>query len=68
MATSYKILLSAKDVGNFDHDGYRAASYEKASEVLQHNLENWDIIFSGLRHSKLLSAMWQLLQSLKWRL
>lgn len=53
MATPYKILLSPKDIGNFQYGGYQAARYEKASEVLQHNLENWDIIFSGLRHSKL---------------
>ena len=55
MATPYKIFLSAKDVGNLKHGDYQQASYDKASELLQHNLENWDIIFSGLRHSKLLT-------------
>ena len=52
MATPYKIVLGPNDVGNFHLGGYSEAAAAKASEVLQKNLENWTIIFSGLRHGK----------------
>lgn len=52
MATPYRIVLGADDIGNFHVGSYNAAAAAKVSEVLQLNLESWDIIFSGLRHSK----------------
>ena len=52
MATPYKISLGSRDVGSFHRGGYNAAASAKVSEVLQHNMENWNIHFSGLRHSE----------------
>ena len=52
MATSYKIVLGPKDIGNFHKGEYNAAVAAKVSEVLQLNLDNWTTIFSGLRHSE----------------
>ena len=52
MATPYRIVLGPKDMGNFHQGAYNPAAAAKVSEVLQLNLENWTIIFSGLRHSK----------------
>lgn len=57
MATPYKIVLGAKDLGTFHQGGYNAASAAKVTEVLQHNLDNWDVIFSGRRHSKSLNVI-----------
>ena len=52
MATPYTISLGREDEGNFYHGGYNAAASAKASELLQKNIENWNIHFSGLRHGQ----------------
>jgi hypothetical protein len=52
MATAYKIKLKTGDVGSFHTAPYSEEAAAKASELLQRNNEDWDIIFSGLRHSQ----------------
>ena len=51
MATPYKIQLGPNHIGNFHKGPYNAEAAAKVSEVLQKNLENWTIIFEGLKHS-----------------
>lgn len=52
MATPYKIVLGPEDVGSFHKGPYGPIVAAKVSEVLQCNLESWDILFAGHRHSK----------------
>lgn len=52
MATAYQISLGPNDIGAYHYKGYNEEAAKKVSELLQHNLENHNIIFAGLRHSR----------------
>lgn len=52
MATPYRIALGPYDTGNILRKAYDQVVAAKTSELLQQNLETFDIIFRGARHSK----------------
>ncbi|KAJ9614042.1 hypothetical protein H2200_002178 [Cladophialophora chaetospira] len=51
MATPYRIVLGPQDMGNFHRKTYDPITAAKVSELLQRNLESFDIIFRGARHN-----------------
>jgi hypothetical protein len=55
MATPYNIVLGSQDLGNFHRRDYDSATAAKVSELLQQNLESFDMVFRGARHSKRLA-------------
>lgn len=57
MATPYKFVFGPQDLGIFHKGGYNEAAAEKLGELLQQNLENWHIIYMGLRHSKIFTVL-----------
>ncbi len=52
MATPDNIVLGPRDMGNFHTRAYDPVTAAKVSELLQRNLESFDIIFLGARHSE----------------
>jgi hypothetical protein len=57
MATPYNIVLGPQDLGNFHSGPYNPVTAAKVSELLQRNLESFDILFLGARHSKCLAIL-----------
>lgn len=57
MTTPYSINLGPQDMGNFHRKPYCPAAATKVSELLQRNLESFDIIFKGARHSECLGIL-----------
>jgi len=57
MATPYNIVLGPGDLGNFHRRSYDPATAAKVSDLLQRNLESFDIVFQGARHSKYLAIL-----------
>lgn len=57
MATPYRISLGPQDLGNFHRQGSDPVNTSYGSALLQRNLESFDIVFRGSRHSMYLERL-----------